>query len=62
MWQDSEENGVSTQEFEAVWSQVFNFCSMRLVIVATLKTESSQKVDTCEYKIDTGIDDKVKPI
>ena len=32
------------------------------IIITTLKTKSSQKVDTCEYKIHAGSDGNLMPI
>ena len=32
------------------------FHSIRCITIAKLKTKGNHKVDTCEYKIDTGSD------
>ena len=53
-WQDDQDKEVAIQEFGWVRSTVFNFHSIRSVIIAKLKTESSQKVHTCKYKIYIG--------
>ena len=56
MHHDNVGNEVATQEFDMERSKIFNFYSIRSVIVTELKTKSSQRIDTCEYKIDTGSD------
>ena len=52
----------STQEVGVVRTKVLNFHSITSVIIAKLKTVSSQKVDTCKYKIDRGSDDDLMPL
>ena len=53
---------VATQESDMVISEVFNFHSIRSVMITKSKTKSSQTIDTHEYKIDTGSDDNLMPI
>ena len=50
------------QEFDAVRAKIFNFHSVTSVILTKLKTKSSQRKDTCKYKIDTGSDGNLMPI
>ena len=37
-----------------VRSKIFNFHHIKLIVIAMLKTGSSQVTTICEYKIDTG--------
>ena len=46
-----------TQEFDMVRSKMFNFLSVKSVIIAKIKTKSNQKIETCKYKVDTGSDE-----
>ena len=51
---------MATQELDKVTSKVSNVHTIRSVIIAPkLKTKISQKVGTCQYKIDTGNDGTV---
>ena len=52
----AEETEVSIEESDMVRSNVFNFHSMLLVIIAKLKTQTSQRTEIHKYKIDTGSD------
>ena len=62
MHQDDEEKEVATQEFDAVRLKIFNFHSVRSVIITKLNTKSSQRIDTCKYKIDKGNDGNLMSI
>ena len=44
---------LATHEFDMVGSKVINFHSIGSVLIAKLKTKSSQKTKMCEYKLDT---------
>ena len=43
--------GWQHKEFDMVRSTIFKFHSVRSVIITKLKTISSQRTDTCIYKI-----------
>ena len=58
---DDEDEEVSMQESDVVKSKVFNFHSIRSVIIAKVK-QKAVKRNTCEYKTDTGSDDNLMPI
>ena len=57
--QDTADKVVAAQESDVVRSKVF--ISIVTVLLVKLKTKNNQKVDTCEYKIDTGGDLKLMP-
>ena len=59
---DNKDKKVATQEFDVVRKKSFNFHSIRLVIIAKLKTKKQPKTHTCEYKIGTGSDGNLMPI
>ena len=50
MHQDAGETKVSTKDVDVARLKVFNFHSVRSVIIAKLKTKSNQKMEMCEYK------------
>ena len=52
--QDAEETEISTKDFDIVRSKVFNFSSVKSIIFAKHKARSSQIVEICKCKIDTG--------
>ena len=49
-----EDREVATQVFDTVRSNIFNFKSVRSVIIAKLKTKCSQRSGACEHKIGIG--------
>ena len=59
MYQDAEGKEVETWECNSVRSKVFHVHSIRSVIIAKLKTKSSQGIDTCEYKTDKGVENNL---
>ena len=62
-YQDVEDKEIATLEFDMVRSVfIFNFPSVRSVIITKLKTKGSQRIDTCKYKIHIAIDGNLMPI
>ena len=59
MCQDAAEVEVSTEEFDMVLSQVFNFHSVQSILSANMKTKTNQRTEICEYKTYTGSDGKL---
>ena len=51
----SENKDVATEECHMVRFKVFNFHSIRSVLISKLETKI-QKTDMCEYKLDKGSD------
>ena len=47
---------------DAVRNKVFNFHSRRGVLIAKLKTKTSQTTASCKYKMDTGSDSNLMPV
>ena len=45
-----------------VMSTIINLHSIMPVIIAKLKTKTTQSTKICEYKVDTGSDDSLIPI
>ena len=43
-------------EFDVVRSKNFNFHSITKIMITKLKIKCSEKVDICEYKLDTDSD------
>ena len=46
---------------DIVRSTISNFCNIRSVIFARLKPKKQEILDTCEYKVDMGIDGYLVP-
>ena len=53
MCHDDEGKELATQEFDIIILKVFNFHSLRWVIMTKIEREAA-KIDTCQLKIDTG--------
>ena len=53
---------METQEFDAVRLKILNCHTLGQLIITKLKTKSSQRIDKCEYKIDTYSDGNLMPI
>ena len=61
-YQDTEDTVELTRDFDTVRSNIFNFHSIRSVIIAKLRTKSNQTITMYKYKIDTGNAGKLIPI
>ena len=52
---------MATKNFDVARSKIFNFYSIRFVIITKSKPKCSQKIEICKYKIDTGCDSNLMP-
>ena len=54
MHQDAEDKEVSTEEYGMIKSKVFYYHSVQYIIIAKIKTKTSQRNELCKYEIDTS--------
>ena len=62
MCQDAEETWVSTEASDMIRLNVFTINSMKSIIIAKLKTKTSQRTELYKYKININSDGNLLPI
>ena len=60
--QETGQTEVSVRDFDIVKSNIFILHGVRLVMIARVKTKTTQTTKICEFKKDTGSDGNLMPI